>query len=244
MRLRASRSLSDYPRPPVCDRGRHGRFRLSATEAHCSARARDLVAGSALKSWPGHRHQVAALPQARKSPARRRRPQDPDSRSRPNWETGAPCFPITGQSGIGKSESPPKNGNLKTPGIRLPIPRRVASSRASSCHHWQLQLTRNILSREDHASALTGRLRHWQHAALVRVRERESMLLRVTSTNLNYTGSALGIYSAAPSIMADIGSALTGSTASGMRLLFRVREREHAAQCHPGPITSGCDSPT
>ena len=57
--------------------------------------------------------------------------------------------------------------------------------------------------------------------------ERGSMLLRVTSINC----SGLGIYSAA-SIMPGAShgaSALTLPVAGSMRLLFRVREREHAA---------------
>ena len=37
---------------------------------------------------------------------------------RPNRETGSPCFPIPGQSGIGNREIPPEAGKR---GIRFPI---------------------------------------------------------------------------------------------------------------------------
>ncbi len=50
-----------------------------------------------------------------KSPARRHR--DPDSRSRPNRETGSPCLPIPAESGIGDSR---ESGPGIPPG-RFPI---------------------------------------------------------------------------------------------------------------------------
>ncbi len=68
--------------------------------------------------------------------------RDPDSRFRPNRESGIPCFPIPAESG---SESPdfPKN-----PGNR--------GNRESDflSDEYQLQWTRNILSREYHARGI------------------------------------------------------------------------------------------
>jgi hypothetical protein len=45
-------------------------------------------------------------------------PSDPDSRSRPNRESGIPCFPIPAESGIGESPFPGKTGKSGESGIR------------------------------------------------------------------------------------------------------------------------------
>jgi hypothetical protein len=78
--------------------------------------------------------------------------RDPDSRSRPNRESGIPCFPA-------------KSGNRGFPGPSGgPIPGQKSGNRGNResdflSDEYQLQWTRNILSREYHASALTGSMR-------------------------------------------------------------------------------------
>ena len=75
-----------------------------------------------------------------------------DSRFRPNRESGIPCFPIPAESG---NDSPdfPSPDFPKKPGNR--------GNRESDflSDEYQLQWTRNILSREYHASAFTGSMR-------------------------------------------------------------------------------------
>ena len=87
--------------------------------------------------------------------------RDPDSRFRPNRESGIPCFPIPAESG---NDSPdfPSPDFPKKPGNR--------GNRESDflSDEYQLQWTRNILSREYHASAFTGSMR-----LLFRVRDSE-----------------------------------------------------------------------
>ena len=84
--------------------------------------------------------------------------RDPDSRSRPNRESGIPCFPIPAESGSQSPDFPKKPGNR--------------GNRESDflSDEYQLQWTRNILvlSREYHASAFTGSMR-----LLFRVRDSE-----------------------------------------------------------------------
>jgi hypothetical protein len=82
--------------------------------------------------------------------------RDPDSRFRPNRESGIPCFPIPAESGSESPDFPKKPGN-----------RRNRDSDFLS-DEYQLQWTRNILSREYHASAFTGSMR-----LLFRVRDSE-----------------------------------------------------------------------
>jgi hypothetical protein len=82
--------------------------------------------------------------------------RDPDSRFRPNRESGIPCFPIPAESGSESPDFPKKPGNR--------------GNRESDflSDEYQLQWTRNILSREYHASAFTGSMR-----LLFRVRDSE-----------------------------------------------------------------------
>jgi hypothetical protein len=127
-----------------------------------------------------------------------------------------PRFPVPAESGIGDSLFPPRfpipaNRESGSPPFpKKPGNRGNRESDFLSDEH-QLQWTRNILSREYHASAFTGSMR-----LLFRLRDSEREHAAVSDEHqLQWT----------PHSLSREFHALTGS----MRLLFRVRETEHAA---------------
>ncbi len=80
------------------------------------------------RGYQGSLSGPAGPPADRKSPARRHR--DPDSRSRPNRETGIPCFPILAESGFGKQGIPVSRfwpGPNRESGIPSPIPGEIGN---------------------------------------------------------------------------------------------------------------------
>jgi hypothetical protein len=111
--------------------------------------------------------------QTRKAPARR--PWDPDSRSRPNRERGFPVSRVRPNQESGSGKSPPKR--------ETGDPIQVPDSRVTSEH--QPQWTRNILSREYHASALTGSMRLLV-LLVFRVRDLEGACCCECQTSINY----------------------------------------------------------